>query len=112
MTPNLILTTIDRNGNKTMQAAIDISWLQLGLFSLTMLIPISLSSYFRLGIGRDIWVSLGRMALQLMLVGFYLEYVFTINSLLLNLIWVAIMIAVGGSAIIGKAKLIKFDISL
>lgn len=107
MTPNLILTTIDRNGNKTMQAAIDISWLQLGLFSLTMLIPISLSSYFRLGIGRDIWVSLGRMALQLMLVGFYLEYVFTINSLLLNLIWVAIMIAVGGSAIIGKANLPK-----
>lgn len=52
-------------------------------------------------------VAIIRMTLQLILVGAYLEFVFTINNIWLNLVWVVVMLAVGASAIIGKAKLPK-----
>lgn len=50
-------------------------------------------------------VSVARMFVQLTLVGAYLEFVFSTNNLWLNLAWIAVMLGVGASAIVGKAKL-------
>jgi len=45
------------------------------------------------------------MVLQLFLLGLYLQYLFELNNLWLNLSWLLVMIVVGTSAIIDKSKL-------
>jgi len=88
-----------------MQSIIDISWWQLSSFLLILLIPIYINWHFKLGLSRDTALSVARMIAQLILVGFYLQYLFSINSILLNLLWLCLMMAIGASAIIKGAKL-------
>ncbi|MGS0683060.1 ABC transporter permease [Shewanella sp. 125m-7] len=85
----------------------DIGWLQLGLFMLVLVVPISIGRYFRLALTRDMLWAVIRMTLQLVLVGLYLQYLFLLDNLWVNLVWVLVMLLVGASAIINKAKLPK-----
>ncbi|MFA0350547.1 ABC transporter permease, partial [Vibrio sp. 10N.222.55.C6] len=50
-------------------------------------------------------ISIIRMVIQLFLVGLYLEYLFTLNSLWVNLLWLFTMIIVGASSIVEKSRL-------
>jgi len=84
---------------------INISWWQLATFSLVLLIPLTVNKTYQLGIGKEILVSVGRMALQLFLVGAYLEYLFTLNNVWINLLWLLTMISIGASSIISKTRL-------
>ncbi len=88
-----------------MNSVIDISWWQLASFSLVLLIPLTVNKYYQLGIGKEIVISIGRMTIQLLLVGAYLEYLFTLNNLWVNLIWLVVMISIGASSIISKTRL-------
>lgn len=88
-----------------MQDVVNISWLQLLLFSLILVFPLCISLYLRLGIIKEAAVSILRMVLQLSLVGLYLEYLFTLNNVFINLLWLMVMIVIGASSIVGKAKL-------
>ena len=90
-----------------MQNSVDITWWQLGLFSLTLLIPFFINYRYQLNIGKDAVIGLVRMTLQLCLIGWYLEYLFELNNLWVNLAWLSLMIFIGASAIINKAKLPK-----
>lgn len=90
-----------------MKEAIDISWLQLVFFSLILLIPLVICRYLKLSVGREVIMAVLRMALQLTLVGFYLNYLFSLNSLGVNIVWLLIMILIGALSIIDKAKLPK-----
>ncbi len=90
-----------------MDSVVDISWWQLALFSTTLIIPYLINHYFQLRLGKDIVIGVGRMVVQLALVGLYLEYLFDLNSLWVNLLWLSIMIIIGASSIIGKANLPK-----
>ncbi|MDO6527021.1 ABC transporter permease [Motilimonas sp. 1_MG-2023] len=87
------------------QGSIDIAWWQLALFSLTLIIPFAINFRYQLEIGKDAMVGLLRMTVQLFLIGLYLQYLFTLNNLWVNLLWLLIMLLVGSSAIIKKAKL-------
>ena len=78
-----------------MQTSIDISWLQLGLFSLLLFVPITINAYFKLGINKSTVTAFVRLFLQLLLVGLYLEYIFELDSILLNTAWLIVMITVG-----------------
>ncbi|WP_299795287.1 ABC transporter permease [uncultured Shewanella sp.] len=90
-----------------MGSTIDISWIQLALFMSVLLIPLLINHRFELRLGREISIAVARMTLQLILVGLYLEFLFNLNSPLLNLLWLAIMLLIGASAIIGGVKLPK-----
>ncbi|MGS0675035.1 ABC transporter permease [Shewanella sp. 30m-9] len=85
----------------------DIGWLQLGLFMLVLVIPIAIGRYFRLALTFDMAWAVLRMTAQLVLVGLYLQYLFILNNLWVNLAWLMVMLLVGASAIISKAKLPK-----
>lgn len=85
----------------------DIGWLQLGLFMLVLLIPMAIGRYFQLGLSRDMTWAVIRMTAQLILVGLYLQYLFLLDNLWVNLGWLLVMLLVGSSAIISKAKLPK-----
>lgn len=88
-----------------MSGVVDISWWQLGLFSCLLVIPMAVNHYHQLQIGREILTSVARMAFQLLLVGVYLEYLFSLDNLWINLLWLFIMITVGASSIVSKARL-------
>lgn len=88
-----------------MQPSHDIDWWHLATFSLLLVIPFAINRFYRLELGKDMGVSVARMFVQLTLVGAYLEFVFSTNNLWLNLAWIAVMLGVGASAIVGKAKL-------
>ncbi len=88
-----------------MDSVVDISWVKLAMFSLVLLIPFAINNRYKLGIAQDVVISVLRMTLQLILIGIYLEYLFQINSLLVNVLWLSVMLIVGASTIAGKAKL-------
>ncbi|AQS40076.1 ABC-type uncharacterized transport system, permease component [Shewanella psychrophila] len=90
-----------------MQSTIDISWAQLAFFMLILVIPFFINRYLRLALGKEIITAVLRMTAQLILVGLYLQFLFELNSLSLNLIWLTLMLLIGASAIIGSAKLPK-----
>ncbi|WP_144212417.1 ABC transporter permease [Shewanella donghaensis] len=85
----------------------DISWLALALFMLILIIPIAINQLFNLKLGKDISIAVVRMIVQMLLVGVYLQYLFSLNNLWVNLTWLSVMVVVGASAIISKAKLPK-----
>jgi len=88
-----------------MQTSIDISWWQLGVFGSLLAIPLFINIYFKLDINKSTVIALLRLVLQLLLVGFYLEFIFDLNSILLNTCWLVLMIAVGSYSIITKSGL-------
>lgn len=90
-----------------MNQVVDINWFELALFSLILLIPLTINKRYKLGIAKDTVISVVRMTVQLVLVGVYLEYLFKLNSLAVNLLWLAIMIVVGASSILSKTNLPK-----
>ncbi|MCL1145975.1 ABC transporter permease [Shewanella sp. 10N.261.52.F9] len=83
----------------------DIGWLQLGLFMLVLLVPMAIGRYFQLQLTRDMTWAVVRMTLQLVLVGLYLQYLFELDNIWINFAWLLLMVLVGSSAIITKAKL-------
>ena len=91
----------------TMQDVIDISWWQLLLFSTLLVLPIGINYWLKLGLGKEAFIGIVRMVVQLFLVGLYLEYLFTLNSLWINVLWLFTMIIVGASSIVEKSKLPK-----
>ncbi|MGR5131909.1 ABC transporter permease [Vibrio alfacsensis] len=94
-----------------MNSVVDIAWLELMLFSSILLIPLAINVRYKLGIAKTTAISVIRMTLQLVLVGMYLEYLFQLNSLLINTLWLAVMIVVGASSIIDKANLPKYPLT-
>ncbi|MCW8345028.1 ABC transporter permease [Vibrio sp. ZSDZ65] len=90
-----------------MQDVIDITWWQLLGFSTTLSIPFLISRYYKLDLNKDACISILRMTVQLALVGLYLEYLFYLDNVIVNVIWLTVMVVVGGSAILSKARLPK-----
>ena len=88
-----------------MQANIDISWLQLGLFAVLLLMPLSVNAYLKLAINKSTIISLIRMFLQLLFLGLYLEYIFVLDNIWVNIAWVILMIIIGSYSIVTKSNL-------
>ncbi len=60
----------------------DISWIDLAIGYLLIVIPIIIFRYYQTGMVRSTIIAVIRMGVQLFLVGLYLEYIFTLNNLL------------------------------
>ncbi len=90
-----------------MDSVVDISWSVLALFFSLLVIPLLISQHYKLKIGNEIIASVARMTLQLLMVGFYLQFLFQLNSLAINALWLLLMTLIGASAIVGKARLPK-----
>ncbi|WP_299010451.1 ABC transporter permease [uncultured Shewanella sp.] len=90
-----------------MQSIIEISWLELSLFSFILLIPLSINYFLRLALAQEMIIASVRMAIQLVLVGLYLQYLFTLNNVWINVLWLLLMALIGTSSIIGKSHLPK-----
>ncbi|MDA0127614.1 ABC transporter permease [Vibrio sp. MarTm2] len=90
-----------------MNAVVDIPWPLLLLFGATLLVPLAINYYYQLGIAKDTAIGVLRMGIQLTLVGVYLEFLFQLDSMTVNLLWLVVMIMIGSSSILDKARLPK-----
>ncbi len=71
-----------------MDKVIDINYLELFMGYALMLIPVFILWYYKTGLVKDTIVATARMTVQLLLVGVYLEYIFKLNCVLVNVAWV------------------------
>ena len=78
-----------------MNTITDISYWELLLAFIIVIIPVSFFLFYRIQLTRAVIISLIRMVIQLGLVAFYLEWIFNLNNAWLNSLWVILMISVG-----------------
>jgi len=75
-----------------MNGAQDLSAFSMFMCGLLLLIPLLVVWHFKLGLTKNLLVSTVRMAVQLVLIGFFLEYIFKYNNWIINLLWFLVMI--------------------
>lgn len=85
--------------------ALDIPLARFALLYLLLLLPLYFLRRLKLGLGSEVLISVVRMSVQLFLVGIYLKYIFAINSLLLNILWIMVIMVVANLNILKKAGL-------
>jgi len=83
----------------------DITWLNLAIGSIIMIIPIVIFYYYRTGLSKPTLIAFGRMAVQLFLVGIYLKYIFDYNAIWLNVLWVIVMVFIASYTVIKRSDL-------
>lgn len=83
----------------------DISWIDLAIGYLLIVIPIIIFKYFQTGMVRTTIIAVIRMGVQLFLVGLYLEYIFTLNNQWINVGWVLVMIIIACFTAIRRSEL-------
>lgn len=83
----------------------DISWLNLFLGLMILAVPAIIFRYYRANLSKDSILSTARMFAQLLFAGFYLKYIFELDSLLLNIAWVVIMTAIAGFSVVKRSEL-------
>jgi putative ABC transport system permease protein len=81
---------------------IDISWESLGLGFLLLIIPLYYLWRYRTGLLRAALIGVGRMIVQLFLIGIYLRYLFEWNSPWINTAWVIAMVGVAAQTAITR----------
>ena len=88
-----------------MNGAPDLSYVSMIFIGLLMLIPLAVVSFLKLGIAKNLLISVVRMAVQLVLIGFFLEYLFRFNNWAVNILWFMVMILAAGLSIMKNSKL-------
>lgn len=83
----------------------EISWLGLAFGSFAIAIPIVILYYYKTGLIKPLAIAFARMIVQLSLVGLYLEYIFDLNSIYINVAWVFIMILAASFTIVERVEL-------
>ncbi|MEW6534297.1 MAG: ABC transporter permease [Candidatus Auribacterota bacterium] len=83
----------------------DIPWLGLAFACGLLLIPISVSKCWKLDLIRETVIATARMCVQLVLIALFLEYLFNLNSPLINICWISVMVLFAGSSITQTCKL-------
>lgn len=79
--------------------------LNVFLYLFLFTIPFYIFHKLEIKVGRKLFIAVSRMAIQLVLVGFYLGYIFKLNNLLVNLLWVLMMIIVANFSILNQSGL-------
>lgn len=77
-----------------------------GVMSVLLLCaPILVMSIFKIGLSKSLIISAIRMAIQLMLVGIFLKYLFKWDNVWLNIVWFLVMIVVATFSVGDRSKL-------
>ncbi|MDW7674321.1 MAG: ABC transporter permease, partial [Bacillota bacterium] len=83
----------------------DLSLFSMALAFLLLVIPLGASYIFKLGLFGSTVASVIRMSVQLLLVGFFLEYIFAWNNIWLNILWFLIMVVFASVSVIRESQL-------
>lgn len=88
-----------------MSELIDLSWLQLAIGYLSLIIPILILWYYRTGLLGTLGIAALRMTVQLIFVGIYLEYLFKLDNPWINALWILLMVLVADWATTDRSEL-------
>ncbi len=88
-----------------MNGIIDINWLQLALGLIILVIPIYILWRFKTKLIGSTIIAVVRMIVQLIFVGYYLEYLFKYDNPWVNLGWILIMVLVADFATVDRSEL-------
>jgi len=84
---------------------VDLSWGQLAIGFTILIIPAFILWKYKTGLIQKMGIAVVRMTLQLLFVGYYLEYLFKYDNLWINLGWILIMVIVADFATINRSEL-------
>ena len=84
---------------------IQLSWWQLSIGFLILTIPAYILWKYKTGLNKKLAITTVRMTLQLLFVGYYLEYLFEYDNPWINIGWILIMVAVADFATIDRSEL-------
>ena len=84
---------------------IDISYQDLLIGLVLLLLPLYYLYYYRTGLLKATVVATIRMTVQLLFIGFYLNYLFEWNNPLINMVWVFVMVFIASQASLKRTKL-------
>src|SRR6056297_83094 len=84
---------------------IQLSWWQLGIGFLSLILPAIILWWYKTGLNKKLAVATLRMTVQLLFVGYYLEYLFELDNAWVNLAWIMIMVVVADFATIDRSEL-------
>lgn len=85
-------------------SVIDLSWWQLGLASLLVLLLALVAHWHRLGVSRPLLIAAARTAIQLALIGLVLEALFAVGSLFWVALMATVMLLVAGREVMARQK--------
>ncbi len=88
-----------------MTGSFDISYLALALYGLMLIVPISIFLYLKIKKVKALIISVLRMSIQLAFVALYLEYIFKLKNLTVNIVWVLIMILIANGSVLNQSGL-------
>lgn len=83
----------------------DIGWIELIIGCSFIILPVIIFWYYKTKLVKTLCISFLRMALQLSLVGVYLQLIFNLNSKILNIAWTAVMLFAACFTIIKRSNL-------
>lgn len=84
---------------------IELSWIQLGIGFIALLIPAWILWHYKTGLNKKLAIATVRMTLQLLFVGYYLEYLFEYDNPWINTAWIMVMVGVADFATIDRSEL-------
>lgn len=84
---------------------INISWERLIIGFIILIIPGIILWKYQTGLLRKMGIAVIRMTLQLIFVGYYLEYLFKYDNPWLNVSWIVVMVAVAAFSTIDRSEL-------
>ncbi|QUS54861.1 ABC transporter permease [Pseudovibrio brasiliensis] len=83
-----------------------VAWSDLAFFYFIAIIPLSLLWFMGLkDLSRDLAISIVRMSVQLLVIGFYLQTVFDLDNLALNILWLVAMALIAAITSAGRAEM-------
>lgn len=84
---------------------IQLSWWQLAIGFLSLILPAIILWWYKTGLNKKLAVATLRMTVQLLFVGYYLEYLFELDNAWVNLAWIMVMVVVADFATIDRSEL-------
>lgn len=88
-----------------MEKVYNLPYLTLLFYTCLIIIPIIIFYYLKLRLTKKFLISVGRMIVQLLLVGLYLKFIFSLNNILINIGWVLLMLFVANISILYQSGL-------
>ncbi|QZT37837.1 ABC transporter permease [Halosquirtibacter xylanolyticus] len=88
-----------------MKPIVEIDLLTLGVSLLLLLFPLYIFYRYKISLIKEMGVSVVRMFVQLLLVGFYLQWIFDLNNPLVNIVWITMMLLVGAGTTVQRTGL-------
>lgn len=84
---------------------IDLTWGQLAIGFTILIIPALILWKYKTGLLKKMGIATLRMTLQLIFVGYYLEYLFKYDNPWINMAWILVMVVVADFATIDRSEL-------